>query len=319
MDYNEFRKDTELGASIFELSKLEEDATQEDLCLPILKDGKPRGELRFDVTYFPALKPNVNESGVLELPESSKFTSTVRRSSEYPQIVLAGVGIVRFTIHQAKDLDISGVRTADLNPYAKVFLGNASAPIHTTSPAKQTLQPVWESATEFLCTNRSSSIITVNIVDDRGFSKDPILGYMSVRLQDLLDARKEEADRDWWPLTGCKSGRLRLTAEWKPLNMDGSLHGADQYVPPIGAVRLWLKKATDVKNVEATLGGKVRKNNPRLSSCLCLYDLSPRAIRMSVYWQTTPLMLGQRLSIIVRSLWVGCPEVIVYSARRPQP
>ena len=38
--------------------------------------------------------------------------------------------------------------------------------------------------------------------------------------------------------------------------MAGSLHGADQYMPPIGVVRLWLKKATDVKNVEATLGGK---------------------------------------------------------------
>jgi Ca2+-dependent lipid-binding protein len=110
-------------------------------------------------------------------------------------------------------------------------------------------------------------MITVNIVDDRDFAKDPILGYMTVRLQDLLDARRE-AGRDWWPLTGCKSGRLRLTAEWKPLNMAGSLHGADQYVPPIGAVRLWLKKATDVKNVEAALGGKVRRNILRLCSCL---------------------------------------------------
>jgi Ca2+-dependent lipid-binding protein len=73
MDYNELRKDTEFGASIFDLSKLEEDATQEDLCLPVLKDGKERGELRFDVTYFPVLKPRVDESGVQELPESSKF------------------------------------------------------------------------------------------------------------------------------------------------------------------------------------------------------------------------------------------------------
>jgi hypothetical protein len=39
--------------------------------------------------------------------------------------------------------------------------------------------------------------------------------------------------------------------------MAGSLHGADAYTPPIGAVRLWIQKAVDVKNVEATLGGKV--------------------------------------------------------------
>jgi Ca2+-dependent lipid-binding protein len=73
MDYNEVRKDTEIGASVFELAKLDADATQEDLALPILKDGKQKGELRFDVLYFPVLKPQVNESGVEELPESSEF------------------------------------------------------------------------------------------------------------------------------------------------------------------------------------------------------------------------------------------------------
>lgn len=73
MDYNEFRKDTEIGATIFELAKLKEDATQEDLSHPILKDGKQRGELRFDVAYFPVLKSQVNESGVEELPQSSTF------------------------------------------------------------------------------------------------------------------------------------------------------------------------------------------------------------------------------------------------------
>ena len=73
MDNNELLKDTEIGSSVFELAKLKEDATQEDLSLPILKDGKQRGELRFDVFYFPVLKPRANESGVEELPESSEF------------------------------------------------------------------------------------------------------------------------------------------------------------------------------------------------------------------------------------------------------
>jgi len=168
---------------------------------------------------------------------------------------------VRFTIHQAKELDTTKPRTLDLNPYAKVFVGNSGVPIHTTPRVKHTTTPIWESATEFLCTDRASSVITVNVIDDRDFLKDPVVGSLSVRLEDLLDARKE-AGRDWWPLSGCKCGRVRLSVEWKPLNMAGSLYGADQYVPPIGAVRLWLKKATDVKNVEAALGGKVRLEIP---------------------------------------------------------
>jgi hypothetical protein len=39
-----------------------------------------------------------------------------------PTTTLADVGIVRFTVHQAKDLETSGVCAADLKAYAKVFL-----------------------------------------------------------------------------------------------------------------------------------------------------------------------------------------------------
>ncbi|KAG1720737.1 hypothetical protein EDB19DRAFT_1963643 [Suillus lakei] len=77
-------------------------------------------------------------------------------------------------------------------------------------------------------------------------AEDPVVGYMSVRLVDLLQT-DPTIDREWWPLNGCKSGKIRLSCERKPLQMAGALSGADQYVPPIGVVRLWLQKATDVK------------------------------------------------------------------------
>jgi len=153
---------------------------------------------------------------------------------------------VRLTLHQAKDLDHTKSMSGDLNPFVRVHLGADHTPIYTTNRMKHTNNPVWESATEFLCTDRASSVITVKVVDDREFLKDPIIGYMSVRLQDLLEAKKD-AGRDWWPLSNCRSGRMRLSAEWRPVNMPGSVHGADQYVAPIGVVRLWLQKATDVK------------------------------------------------------------------------
>ena len=136
--------------------------------------------------------------------------------------------------------------SGDLNPVVKVFLGNQNTPTHTSNLIKHTNDPVWESAAEFLCADRKSSVITIKVIDDRDFLKDPVVGYMSVRLEDLLQAQAS-AGKDWWPLSGCKSGRIRLNTEWKPLDIPGSLHGADQYVPPIGVVRLWLQKATDVK------------------------------------------------------------------------
>jgi Ca2+-dependent lipid-binding protein len=150
------------------------------------------------------------------------------------------------TLHQAKDLDASKSLTGELNPFAKLFVGNNPCAIHTTPLLKHTNTPIWESSTEFLCSDKASSVISIKVIDDRDFLKDPLVGYISVRLTDLLDSQKE-VGRDWWPLSGCKSGRLRMSAEWKPLNMAGSLEGANQYTPPIGVVRLFLEKAVDVK------------------------------------------------------------------------
>jgi len=236
MDYNDHRKDAELGIANFELSKLQEDATQEGLESTILKDGKDRGQLIYDMSFYPVLKPHVGAAGVEEVPETS-------------------VGIVRLTLHQAKELDNTKSLSGELNPYAKVYLGKSKHPIHKTALFKHTNDPVWESPAEFLCSDKASSTVSIKIIDDRDFLKDPVVGLMTIRLQDLLDAKKE-AGRDWWPLSNCKSGKIRLSAEWKPIDMAGSLHGVDQYVPPIGVVKLWLKKAIDVKNVDAALGGK---------------------------------------------------------------
>ncbi|KAI0666337.1 tricalbin [Trametes maxima] len=234
-DYNDHRANTDLGFATFDLSVLEQDATQENIEVPILKDGKERGSIRFDVNFYPVLKPEADSGGKEVIPDTK-------------------VGIVRLTVHQAKDLDSTKSMSGDLNPFVKLYTGASKHPIHATRKLKHTNNPVWEDSTEFLCTDKSSSVVIAKVIDDRDFLKDPVVGYMSIRLPDLLNAKA--SGKDWWRLSGARSGKLRLTAEWKPLSMAGSLHGADQYVPPIGVVRLWLQRATDVKNVEATLGGK---------------------------------------------------------------
>lgn len=71
-DYNERRKHTSLGAALFEMNKLVEDAVFEGVELPILKDGKDRGLIRFDVSYYPVLKPQIVD-GQEQLPETSLY------------------------------------------------------------------------------------------------------------------------------------------------------------------------------------------------------------------------------------------------------
>jgi Ca2+-dependent lipid-binding protein len=236
-DYNEHRKDNELGAVNWELKKLAEDASIDGIVEKVLSEGKERGEMKFDVSFFPVIKPVIVDGKPEPIPETT-------------------VGIVRLVVHQAKELDPSkNTVSKDLNPYVKVYTGDSGNDfIHSTPVVKHQLNPIWESPKEFLCSDRDKCDIRLEVIDDRDFLSDPIIGFMKIRLNDLLEAKKQ--GKDWFPLTDCKTGRVRVSAEWKPLDMAGSLHGAAKYVPPIGVVRVHMKKAVDVKNVEGVLGGK---------------------------------------------------------------
>lgn len=149
-------------------------------------------------------------------------------------------------IHQAKELDQSKSLTGSISPLCEVHVKNTSTPFKSST--KKGHSPVWEVPYEFLCTDKNNTQITVKVLDDRDFQKDPVIGYTSVNLVELLES-KDQAGKDWFTLSGCHSGKLRLSAEWKPLSMAGSLHGSDQYVPPIGVVKLVIDKAVDVKYV----------------------------------------------------------------------
>jgi Ca2+-dependent lipid-binding protein len=72
LDHNDHRKDTELGTASFELAELAEDATREGIEAKILKDGKERGELLFNLSWFPVLTPQKGVDGQLEpVPDTS--------------------------------------------------------------------------------------------------------------------------------------------------------------------------------------------------------------------------------------------------------
>ena len=155
-----------------------------------------------------------------------------RADTELTLSFCAEVGIVRLTVHQAKDLDSSKSLSGDLNPFVKLFTGSAKHPMHVTRKVKHTNNPIWEDSTEFLCTDKAASVIIAKVIDDRDFLKDPVVGYMSIRLTDLLASK--QMGKDWWPLSRAKSGKIRLRAQRLLLKMAGSLHGTDvhmQYTP----------------------------------------------------------------------------------------
>lgn len=102
---------------------------------------------------------------------------------------------------------------------------------------------------EFLVTERRKAVVGIQVVDHASPA-----GYLSVKLDDLLAAK--ERQQDWFPLTRSKEGRVRMSAQWKPVLMSGSMNGGSGYVPSIGVLKFHMHKAKDVKNVEAAIGGK---------------------------------------------------------------
>lgn len=230
-DYNEHRPDSSLGHASFDLKTLEQDAEQDGLTLPIIYNGSPRGTVVVNVAYYPCLTEKKLPDGTVEpVPDSQS-------------------GVARVTLHQAKELV---ARDYQLNPFAKVLLNNLE--VQRLPKLKRTPNPVWEKPTEFLVHSKARAVIGVNVCDDNTMTSDDVVGFVKIKLEDLLEA--VERGQDWFQLSGTKSGRVRLSATWKPVSMPGAISGASAFTPPLGVVKFWFKRARDVKNVETFTGGK---------------------------------------------------------------
>ncbi|BGO92542.1 hypothetical protein NBRC10512_000461 [Rhodotorula toruloides] len=230
-DYNDHRPDSDLGTVSFDLKSLADDGEQPDLIGEVILDGKPRGQVRYDLNYYPVLKPTKLADGTLEpVPETT-------------------AGVARVVVHQAKDLDPKGEQ---INPFNVLSLNNQR--VHRSQTLKRTANPVWEKAHELLVTAKDSAVIGVEVVDDNSIRSDTKLGFCKVRLVDILEANSK--GNDWFPLSNARSGKVRITAEWKPVLMAGAINGAGAYTAPLGVVRFWFKRSRDLKNVEAFTGGK---------------------------------------------------------------
>ncbi|ORY86393.1 hypothetical protein BCR37DRAFT_219764 [Protomyces lactucae-debilis] len=226
LDFNDIRKDKSLGIATFDLSKLEADAEQEYLSEPVIINGKPRGEVQFSISYYPVIKPVTLEDGTVEPVQEME------------------TGIVRFTVVQVKDID--GVASR-LNPEAAILLNGKE--IHKSQKMKHTKNPVFSFSKEILITKRSKAVLGCQIRDD-GDS----LGALQIKLDDLL--KRLDEGEDCFRLSGSTSGRVFLNATWKPVNMAGRQDGKS-YIDPVGALRVEVKRATNLRNMELGLtGGK---------------------------------------------------------------
>lgn len=231
-DYNDFRKDKELGVASFQLENVEDLNVYENERLEVVSDGKARGLLTCDIRFFPVLEPKKLPDGKVEPPPESN------------------TGIVRFTVEQAKDLDGTKSLVGLLNPYAVLLLNGKE--IHTTKKLKRTNNPIWDNGSkEILITDRRAAKLGVVIKDDRDIAGDQIIGTYQIKLDDMLELMAK--GQDWYNLAGAKTGRAKMTAQWKPVAISGVIAGSHGYLTPIGVMRFHFKCAKDLRNFE-TMG-----------------------------------------------------------------
>lgn len=231
-DYNEYRKDKELGTAAFALDQLEQVAEHENLQLEVMANGKARGVVQADVRFFPVLEGTKLGDGTMEPPPESN------------------AGIARFTVEQAKDLDGTKSLIGQLNPYAVLLLNGKE--VHVTRKLKRTNNPIWGNGSkELLITDRKAARLGLVIKDNRDIAGDPILGTYQIKLADMIQMM--DKGQEWYNLAGAKTGRAKLTLQWKPVALKGVMGSSGGYVNPIGVVRLHFQNARDLRNVE-TMG-----------------------------------------------------------------
>lgn len=231
-DFNDVRKDKELGTASFALDALQANPEHPNQTLEVLSNGRSRGAVLADIHFFPVLEGRKLPDGKEEAPPESN------------------TGIARFTIEQAKELDGTKSLVGALTPYAVLLLNNHE--VHKSGKLKRTNNPIWaDGSKEMLITDRKSARLGVVIKDDRDIAGDPILGAVQMKLDDMLEAMQK--GQEWYNLAGAKTGRAKLTLQWKPVALKGALGGTGGYVTPIGCLRFHFGSAKDLRNLE-TMG-----------------------------------------------------------------
>ena len=231
-DYNEVRKDKELGVATFALDKLESQNEHENVQAEVLATGKSRGVIQADIRFFPVLEGVKHEDGTITPPPESN------------------TGIARITFEQAKDLDASKSSVGQLSPYGIILVNGKE--VHTTGKLKRTNNPVFPNPNKsILITDRKKARIGLVIKDETAMATDPILGTYQIKLDDMM--KLMEKGQEWFNLHSAKTGRAKMLLEWKPVALKGVVGGTGGYITPIGVMRIHVKGASDLRNFE-TLG-----------------------------------------------------------------
>ncbi|KAH3672034.1 hypothetical protein WICMUC_004481 [Wickerhamomyces mucosus] len=231
-NFNTIKEKGELYATHeLELNELLQNDSLVDLYKHLEASGKRKGILNYDIRWFPVLK-------------DEKFATAQEDESKEIDTPDSEVGILKLIIHQAKGLNTKASIIGSLNPTAELFVNGKSIKRYRT--LRRSNEPSWEESLEFLVSQKSDTRIKLVIKDTA--SDDTTIATLDETLENIVFNVADGHDN----FSLAPQGQIRITALWKPVSLSG-ISAAANYVPPIGAVRLHLRDAKDLLNLE-TLG-----------------------------------------------------------------
>lgn len=220
IDYNAFRKDFECGSGSLDLSSFETKPNQAGLTINLQRDLAYVGNLTLDCQFFPTMPE----------PKPEEVEESLTKKS----------GVLRFTLHQVKELDASKSLIGKFTPYAHVMINNRE--ILQTLKKKRNNNPVFEETVDCVITDLSQASISLTIKDDKGMAADPIIAQWS---QPAINVLKNSG---WFSLNNVQSGKVKVSAKWYPLDIDETQSLVSQTVSSyFGIAQIYLMEAPQLK------------------------------------------------------------------------
>lgn len=219
-DKRERIKDKVMGRIEYNLNSMHDKPVQPDIVTHFLRNSKPVGSLNFDLKFFPTLEKKILPNGEVE---------------ELPDL---NTGIAKIVVEELHGLNEQNKKGSY---YVEVFL-NAKLVLTTSKVASVDIQKFGQDYESVIPDRRKSRYRF--IVKDS--NTEEIITSVVQNLNDLID--RTEVRKPMITLPNCKA-KLKVTTYWKPVRLDlGS--NSIAYTPPIGLVRIYLKKAINLKNLE---------------------------------------------------------------------
>ncbi|KAJ2058499.1 Tricalbin-2 [Coemansia sp. S146] len=265
-DWNNVGKDDKIGFVSYPMQRLLEQPESEGNTMPIMMGETERGQLSFDMSYFPVSVRTTQAAAVdaagnpldPSVEAAAQQDDTAGEMSDEPEIE-SNTGLLRLFVRSASNLAMSPALARKLSVRAEAYINKTR--VIECPEVKGTDAPSWEVGKEIFVPDRDCAMIHLRLVNT---ANERTVGTLKLRIEDALAHQSGEAGSDWHALEGHVTGKVRLNVKWRPILMDPDVasslgQGKKLPTPPIGFVKLTCHEGRGLKNVEGATG---RKSDP---------------------------------------------------------